>query len=299
MSVKLRRSILYVPGSNGRAIEKARDLGADVVVYDLEDAVAPDMKAEARANVVAELARAEDDRFERVVRVNSVDSAEGVADLEQILPAAPDAICIPKVDDAETIADVCAAFDSAHAQRGLALWAMIETPKALLHLREIAETGARRRLAALVVGSNDIAEALGLGPGLHDRRAALRPLLMQVVVAARAHSLFAFDGVYNDYADAAGFDRETREARAFGFDGKTLIHPSQVEPCHRAYAPTAEELGFARGVVAAFQEPENLKRGAISVDGKMVERMHYDAALEVLARAGETVERAFAPAESS
>lgn len=284
---KLRRSVLYMPGSNARALDKARDLDADVLIFDLEDAVAPDRKGEARALVADAVAsRAYGDR-EIVVRINAADSPEGAADLGAILPAAPDAILLPKVEDAETAARVCALLDEAEAPRGLALWAMIETPKALLHLREIAETGARRRLAALVAGTNDLAETLRIpAPGARE---ALQPILMQILVAARAHALFAFDGVFNNHVDEAGFALEAREARAMGFDGKTLIHPSQIAPCHAAYRPTADELGFARRVVAAFQEPENLARGAIAVDGRMVERMHYDAATRVLAMAGEGV----------
>jgi len=241
---KVRRSALFMPGSNARALEKARELDADVVIFDLEDAVAPAAKGEARAQVAEAVAsRAFGDR-EVVVRINAADSPEGVEDLEAVLQAGPDAILLPKVEDAEIIARVCAALDEAHAPRGLALWAMIETPKAMLHLKEIAETGARRRLAALVAGTNDLAETLRVPPG--GAREVLHPLLMQVVVAARAHALFAFDGVYNDHADEIGFAAEARQARAMGFDGKSLIHPSQIAPCHEAFRPSSEELGFAR-----------------------------------------------------
>lgn len=284
---KVRRSALFMPGSNARALEKARELDADVVIFDLEDSVAPAAKEEARGLVADAVgSRAFGDR-EVVVRINPADSPEGAADLEAVLPAGPDAILLPKVEDAEIIAKVCAALDESHAPRGLALWAMIETPKAILNLKEIAETGARRRLAALVAGSNDLAEMLRVPPA--GARAVLHPLLMQVVVAARAHGLLAFDCVYNDHTDTAGFTAEARQARSMGFDGKSLIHPSQIAPCHEAFRPTQDELDFARRVVAAFQVSENLRCGVIAVDGRMVERLHYDAATRVLALAGEEV----------
>jgi citrate lyase subunit beta/citryl-CoA lyase len=283
--VKLRRSVLFTPGSNVRALTKARELTADVLVFDLEDAVGPEQKEIAREQVVQALASRSYEARELAVRINAADSHEGAADLEAILPYAPDVIVLPKVDDPEVIARVCALLDEAQAPRGLALWAMIETPKGMLHLREIAETGARRRLAALIVGVNDLGEDIGAPRA--RRRWALHPLLMQIVVAARAHSLLVFDGVFNEHADLAGFAREASEARAMGFDGKTLIHPAQIAPCHEAFRPSSDELDFARRVVAAFQDPENLASGAIDVDGRMVERLHFNAAKRVLALAGE------------
>jgi citrate lyase subunit beta/citryl-CoA lyase len=287
-AVKLRRSVLYTPGANSRALEKARELPADVSVLDLEDAVGLQEKAVARENVVRELALRGQGGREIAVRINAADSLEGASDLQAILLYPPDVIVLPKVDDVETIVRICALLDEAQAPRGLALWAMIETPRGMLNLRSIAEVGARRRLAALVAGVNDLANDLGVPRDRH--RWALHPLLMQIVTAARAHSLLVFDGVYNNYEDTAGFAREAQESRAMGFDGKTLIHPSQIAPCHEAFRPTSDELDFARRVVAAFQIPENLVSGAIDVDGKMVERLHFDAAKRVLALAGENVE---------
>lgn len=285
-SVKLRRSVLFTPGSNVRALEKARGLDADVIVLDLEDAVGPEQKEVARENVAGALAARAFEGREVAVRINVADSLEGAADLQAILPHAPDVIVLPKVDDVEIISRVCALLDEAQVSRGLALWAMIETPKGMLHVREIAETGARRRLGALMAGVNDLAEDLGVPAGSRTRW-ALHPLLMQMLTAARAYSLLAFDGVYNDYADPTGFAREAVESRAMGFDGKTLIHPSQIQTCHEAFRPSMDEVDFARRVVAAFQVPENLQSGAIDVDGKMVERLHFDAAKRTLAMAGE------------
>ncbi len=285
-----RRSALFVPGSNERALEKARGLSVDCLLLDLEDAVAPARKSDARG-LVAELLRANAfEGREVVVRINALETGEGVADLEAVLPAAPDAVLLPKVNAAADIEGLCAALDETEARRGMAIWAMIETPKAVLNLPEIASIGARRRLAALVLGANDLSAdmRMRLGP----ERAELAPVLSQLVVAARAHCLTALDSVYNNYADTDGVSREARQARAFGFDGKTLIHPSQIAPVHDAFAPSNEEVDWARKVVAAFQSPENLERGAISIDGKMVERMHCDEAEHVLALAGERLEEA-------
>ena len=285
-SVNLRRSILFVPGANVRMLEKARDLAADVLVFDLEDAVGPEEKELARENVVHAIAGRAYEGRELAVRINAADSPEGLADLEAILPYGPDIIVLPKVEDPELVARICAALDESGAPRGLALWVMIETPKAMLHLADIAATGARRRVSALVAGSNDLAEQLGLPLG--RRRWALHPFLMQMVAAARAHSLLAIDGVFNNHGDPDGFAHEAGDARAMGFDGKSLIHPNQIGPCHSAFQPSWEELSFARRVVAAFQIPENLTSGAIAVDGRMVERLHLDAARRVLALAGES-----------
>lgn len=284
---RLRRSALYMPGSNQRALEKARSLPADCLILDLEDAVSPSMKTHARG-LVAEVVRAGAySGREVVVRINNPQTPEGVADLEAMLGAAPDAILVPKLDDPGVIERICAAIDEADARRGMAIWAMIETPRALLSLPQIVALGAKRRLAALVVGANDLCETLRMHPG--PERAELTPILTQVLVAARTHGLAALDAVYNDHADLEGFAREAAQARAIGFDGKTLIHPDQIAPAHVAFRPGEVEVAFAKKVVAAFQDPENLERGAITVDGRMVERLHLDAARRTLAMAAEEV----------
>lgn len=284
---RLRRSALYIPGSNERALEKGRGLAVDCVILDLEDAVSPSMKAHARG-LTAERVRG--DAFagrEVIVRINNPQSPEGIADLEAMLAASPDGILVPKIEEVGVIERLCAAMDEAEARRGMALWAMIETPKALLALPQIAAMGAKRRLAALVVGANDLCDALGMHPGVD--RAELMPALTQVLVAARSHGLAALDAVYNDHKDLDGFRREAKQARAIGFDGKTLIHPDQIPLAHDAFRPSEKEIAFANRVIAAYQDPENLERGAITVDGKMVERMHLDAARRTLAMASETV----------
>lgn len=296
-AVSLRRSVLFAPASNARAVAKLADLDADVVVLDLEDAVGPQDKDAARAAVIAWLEApsvrepdASGRRKELVVRVNALETPEGAADLQAIAPLGPDAILLPKVDSADDLARVSAAFDALDVRRGMALWAMIETPKAALHVAEIASLGARRRLAALVVGTNDLAASLRMPPA--DRRACLGPVLLQTVLAARAHGLAAIDGVYNNHRDQEGFSMEADEAASYGFDGKSLIHPSQIAPCHAAFAPTPEAVAWARKVRAAFQSPENLQSGVISVDGQMVERLHLAEAERVLTLAAANGESA-------
>ncbi len=289
-AVTLRRSVLFAPASNARAVAKLADLTADVVVLDLEDAVGPDDKDTARAAAAdclrsrALSAPGPTGRMKAlVVRVNALETPEGAADLNAIAPLGPDAVLLPKVESAEDVARVSAAFDALDVPRGMALWAMIETPKAALNLAEIASLGARRRLAALVVGTNDLAASLRMPAA--QRRARLGPVLLNTVLAARAHGLAAIDGVYNDHRDLSGFAAEADEAASYGFDGKSLIHPSQIAPCHAAFAPTPEALAWAHKVCAAFQSPENLKSGVISVDGHMVERLHLAEAERLIALA--------------
>ncbi|MCG8441846.1 MAG: CoA ester lyase [Caulobacterales bacterium] len=280
---QLRRSALYVPASNERAMARARGLAADVIILDLEDAVAPAAKDDAREAAAAAVREGVFPGRELVVRLNLPEAQEGVADLNAIVPAGPDAILLPKIEGPEQIEQLCAALDESGAPRGLALWVMIETPKAVMHVGRIAEIGARRRVSALVAGVNDLAAGLRCRPGAD--RGALVPALMQIVTAARAHGLAPIDGVFNDIADAEGFAREARQARDLGFDGKSLIHPSQIAPTHAAYHPTEEEVAWARKVVQAYGDAANIARGAMKVDGKMVERLHLDDARRTLALA--------------
>lgn len=282
---RLRRSALYTPASNDRALEKARGLNADVLILDLEDAVAPTMKEAARS-AAADAVRAQ--AFpgrEVLVRINPPDTEDGVRDLDAVVPAAPDALVLPKVEHADEIAQMCAALDESGAARGLALWAMIETPLGVINVADIARTGARRRLAGLIVGANDLADRLRCQ--VDPMRTALTPLMMTIITAARAHGLAVWDAVYNNHADTEGFAAEARQARLLGFDGKTLIHPSQIDPLHAAFEPTPDDVVWARRIIAAYAEPGALARGAITLDGKMVERMHLDAARRTLALLGE------------
>jgi len=272
-----RRSLLYVPASNARALEKARDLKSDGVILDLEDSVAPEAKEAARAAAVAAVGVGFGGR-EVVVRCNGMDTPWGQADLEAMAEAAPDAVLAPKVSSAAE----ARAYDRALGGR-TRLWIMVETARAVLNLREIVETAAGAGLEALVLGPNDLSAELGLkGP---IARAGLKATLLHMNIAARAHGLAALGGVYNAIEDAAGFEAECTEEAGLGLDGKTLIHPSQIEPANRAFSPSAGEIRWARAVVAAFAAPEAEGKGAIRLEGQMVERLHLARAERVLAMA--------------
>lgn len=279
-----RRSALYAPASNARALEKAKTLPCDIVLIDLEDAVAPDAKDAARDAACAALGAGGYGRREVIVRINALDSPWGSADMIAIVAAKPDGIAIPKVS---AMADVLAA---AHARdmagAALPLWAMVETPAAVLNAGAIA--GARSMLAGLIVGSNDLAKDTHaqLAPG----RAAFLPWLALFVAAARAHGLAILDGVFNALEDEPGLRAECEQGRALGMDGKTLIHPGQIAAANEAFAPSAAEIADAQEIVAAFAAPEAQGRGAIRLNGRMVERLHCDMARRTLAIA-ETIEQ--------
>ncbi len=270
------RSVLFLPASNPRAIEKARTLPCDVAVLDLEDAVAPEAKSDARAAAV-EAVRAGGFAPRIGVRINGLDTPWGEADLAALAASGVQLIVAPKVDDAAAVRGL-----AGRVPAGAALWAMIETPGALLDLPAIARAAAAAPLEALMLGVNDL--AVGLGTGAAPDREPLKPWLAATVAAARAHGLMAIDGVYNDFADAPGFAAESAQARLYGFDGKSLIHPSQIEPANAAFSPSAEDATRARAVVAAFAAPGAAGKGAIRVEGRMVERLHLAAAERLLAR---------------
>ncbi len=270
------RSVLFLPASNPRAIEKARALPCDVAVLDLEDAVAPEAKDEARAAAV-EAIRAGGFAPRLGVRINGLDTPWGEADLAALAPTGIGLVVAPKVEDAGAVRSL-----AGRVPAEAALWAMIETPGALLELPAIARAASATPLEALMLGVNDL--ALGLGTGAAPDREPLKPWLAAVVAAARAHGLLAIDGVCNDFADEKGLAAECAQARLYGFDGKSLIHPSQIEPANRAFAPTPGETAQARAIVAAFAAPEAVGKGAIRVDGRMVERLHLAAAERLLAR---------------
>lgn len=267
------RSVLFLPASNARAIEKARTLPCDVAVLDLEDAVAPAMKAEARAAAVA-AARSGGFGPRLAVRVNGLDTPWGAADLAALRDAPVDLIVAPKVDGAATVAALTEAV-----RPGVALWAMIETPRAVIDLAAIASAGGV--LAGLMLGVNDLAKDLRTGPS--PDREPLKPWLAAVVAHARAHGLAALDGVFNRFQDAEGFAAECAQSRLYGFDGKSLIHPSQIAPANAAFGPSEAEIEWAEKIVAAFAAPEAKGLGAIRVEGEMVERLHLAQAQALLA----------------
>jgi citrate lyase subunit beta / citryl-CoA lyase len=282
MTNRPRRSVLYMPGSNARAMEKARELPADAVIFDLEDAVAPDAKAKARELIVQALQKGGFGSREVLVRINGLDSAWWMDDLA-VAAAGPDAVLVPKVSTPEQLREVAKHLVGVRAEARVRVWAMMETPLAMLNARDIAAAALdpQTRLAGFVMGTNDLAKdtRARILPG----RAPMLPWLMNCVAAARAFGLDILDGVYNELGNAEGFAQECREARDLGFDGKTLIHPSQIAPCNDAFSPPAEEVAWARKIIAAFDVPENSDKGVIQIDGRMVERLHADMARRTVA----------------
>lgn len=280
-SPRLRRSALYLPASNARAMDKARGLPADVVILDLEDSVAPEMKAEARSRAVQAVRDGGFGRREVVIRINGLDTPWGADDLAAMAAVGPDAVLAPKLERVEQARALDAGLVDAPFHT--ALWGMIETPRAILSLAALADAAADTRLAAFVVGTNDLAKAMNARPG--NDSTILDPALTLTVMAARMAGLSVLDGVWNDLEDDAGLAAACRRASAFGFDGKTLIHPRQIDACNAAFTPAIEEVEAARRIIAAFDDPANHGRAALRVDGRMVEPLHRDMALKVVALA--------------
>jgi citrate lyase subunit beta/citryl-CoA lyase len=281
MIARPRRSCLYMPGANAKALEKAKTLPADVLLLDLEDSVAPETKAEARAQVSAAVKAKGYGRREVIVRVNALSTPWGRDDIAAAGAAQPDGMLAPKVESAAQVRELDSAMTAAGFSSDATLWVMIETPRAILDIAEIAAAAKGTRLAAFVLGLNDLAKETRARAGV--TRAPFFAALSLAVTAARAHGLAAIDGVYNDIADAAGFEAECRQALDFGFDGKTLIHPSQIETANAVFAPTEEELARARAVITAFALPENAGKGVIKVDGRMTELLHLEEAKRIVA----------------
>ena len=282
MTIRPRRSVLYMPGSNARAMEKARELPADAVIFDLEDAVAPDAKAKARELIVEALKKGGFGSREVLVRINGLDTAWWGDDLA-VAAAGPDAVLVPKVSTPEQLRQVAKHLTGVRADAGVRIWVMMETPLAMLNARDIAAAAGDRdtRLAGFVMGTNDLAKdtRARIVPG----RAPMLPWLMTCIAAARAYGLDILDGVYNELGNAEGFAAECRQAHDLGFDGKTLIHPQQIAPCNAAFSPREEEVAWARKIIAAFDQPENANKGVIQIDGRMVERLHADMARRTVA----------------
>jgi citrate lyase subunit beta / citryl-CoA lyase len=274
-----RRSLLFMPGSNPRALKKAPSLPADGLIFDLEDAVAPAAKDAARSAVAAALAAGGDARHERVLRVNALDTRWGAADPAAAAAMPIDAVLLPKVESADQVLRTVSVLDAGGASSTLAIWCMLETPLGVLAAGAIA--AASPRLAALVAGTSDLAKDLH---ALHTPdRLPLLPSLGLILLAARAHGLAAFDGVHLDLADDEGFAFACRQGRALGFDGKTLIHPKQIEAANAAFAPAREEIAWARRVIAAHAEAEARGTGLVLVDGRLVENLHVADARRLLA----------------
>jgi citrate lyase subunit beta/citryl-CoA lyase len=283
MQIRPRRSVLYMPGSNARALEKAKSIAADAVILDLEDAVAPEAKETARAQVCAAVEAGGYGHRELVIRINGLGTPWGQADLEAASQAAPDAILLPKPGTGADIVRATEAMARACAPDKTRLWAMIETPLAILNLGEIAAASRQpqARLSCFVLGLNDLVKETRAD--LSDNRRPALYWLSAAVTAARAYGLDVLDGVYNNFRDAEGYKRECVHGRRLGFDGKTLIHPDQVAVANEVFAPPEAEVAFARKIIAAFVLPESKGKGVITVDGRMVELLHAEIAARTVA----------------
>lgn len=283
MTIRPRRSVLYMPGANARALEKAKTLPCDAVILDLEDAVAPDAKETARHQVVTAVAAGGFGMREVIVRINGLDTAWWLEDLTAAAKARPDGILVPKVSKPAHLQAIADRLIDIAADHKIRVWAMIETPLAIINVAEIAAMArdVETRLAGFVMGTNDLAKETRAK--LAYGRAPMVPWLATAVLAARAHGIDILDGVYNDLTDEEGFRRECGQGRDMGFDGKTLIHPNQIAPCNSAFSPSEAEITQARKIIAAFELPENQAKGVVQLDGRMVERMHADIARRTVA----------------
>lgn len=275
-----RRSVLYMPSSNERALEKAKTIPADALILDLEDAVSPDAKQGARAQAAAAAGSGDYGHREITIRCNGLETPWGADDVAVAAGSGADAVVVPKVDSLDHLDRVSAALDASGAPDSLAIWAMVETPTAIFDVRALA---AHPRVAVLVMGTNDLVNELRAQPGVG--RSTLMPYLAHVVLAAREAGVAVLDGVYNSVDDLDGFRAEALQGREMGFDGKTLIHPSQVEPANEIWTPSDAEVERARRVIEAVAEAEAEGKGVVTVDGRMVENLHRDNALRILATA--------------
>lgn len=281
---RLLRSVLSLPGSNERAIAKLASLDMDGVILDLEDAVAEEAKADARRNIAGFLAATPPAGLLRVVRVNDNTSRHFEADMAMVLATEPDAVLLPKVRTNDDILDLATFLSENDAPDTLRIWAMMETPLAILNAGPIAEMGrtAGGRLDCLVVGLNDLRKETGVKAD--PARMLVQPWLMQVVLAASAFGLSVLDSVSNDFRDLASFASECAQGRAMGFDGKMLIHPAQIEAANRMFQPSEPEIAEAETIIAAFSKPEHAETNAVGINGKMVERLHFEQATALMAR---------------
>ena len=278
-TLRPRRSALYLPGNNARALEKGKTLPADVLIFDLEDAVGPDAKAESRARVCKAISSASYQTREIVVRINGLGTDWHDDDLAAVANSVAHGVLVPKIETGQQVEALAAALDTLAAAESFQLWAMMETPRAFLRSEEIAS--ASDRLAALVIGTNDLVNDLH---GLHiPGRAPVLAALSLGVLGARAAGKAILDGVFNSIADDAGFRAEAQQGREMGFDGKTLIHPSQVAPANEIFGPSPDELADARKIVSAYQQAQAAGDSVITVDGRMIESLHVRDAQRILA----------------
>jgi citrate lyase subunit beta / citryl-CoA lyase len=283
MAIRPRRSVLYMPGSNARALEKAKTLDADALILDLEDAVAPDAKVAAREQVVTTVKGGGYGQREVVIRINGLTTPWGKDDLVAAATAGADAILLPKVQMTGDLVAVRALLQAAGAPSNQPLWAMMETPLAILNAGEIAAAGRATvlPLTAFIMGTNDLAKETRAALG--GTRIGMMSWLSTCIIAGRAYGIDVIDGVYNSLGDDSGFRTECEQGRMLGMDGKTLIHPNQIAPCNEIFSPAPADVEWSRKVIAAFEAPENANKGAISLEGRMVELLHAEMARRVVA----------------
>jgi citrate lyase subunit beta/citryl-CoA lyase len=281
--IRPRRSVLFMPGSNARALEKARSLPVDGLILDIEDSVAPDAKAVARDQIAQTVAAKPFGKREVLIRINALDTPWWRDDAAMAAKSGADGILVPKVSTVDDLQNVGAQLAESGAPGSLKVWAMIETARAVLDAEPLAAAvrDQKTRLAGFVFGPNDIAREtrIRMVPG----RATMIPMITHCILAAHAHGLEMLDGPYSDFSNPEGFAAECRQAIDLGFDGKTLIHPGQIEACNIIFTPPAEDVAQARKIIAAFELPENASRGAIQLDGRMVERLHAEMAKRTIA----------------
>jgi len=273
-----RRSVLYMPAANERALEKAKDIQADALIFDLEDAVAPDSKELARQQACAAASSSEYGNRELTIRCNGLDTPWGRDDLLAAAAAAPAAVVIPKVDSSDYLDEISELLNQGGAPSSTQIWAMVETPTGILNVDEIAR---HKRMSVMVMGTNDMAKELRAS--ITTDRRALLPYLAMCLLSARAAGVGILDGVYNDLKDESGFEDVCVQGAEMGFDGKTLIHPSQVAPTNEIFSPSLDELDFHRRVIEEFEAAKKDGRGVLTVDGKMIENLHVDEARRALA----------------
>jgi citrate lyase subunit beta/citryl-CoA lyase len=281
--IRPRRSVLFMPGSNARALDKARNLPSDGVILDLEDSVAPEAKPMARDQIAAAVVARGFGRREIIIRINNLESPWWQDDLAMAAAARPDGILVPKVSSPSDVKTLEERLRALKADPAIGLWAMIETPLGVLSAQQIAATArdGDRRLTGFIMGPNDIAREtrMRMLPG----RAAMLPLFSHCILAARAYGIEILDGPYNDISDIAGFAKECAQGRDMGFDGKTLIHPGQIDAANAAYTPPADDVARARKIMGVFDLPENVGKGVVQLDGQMVERLHVEMAKRTIA----------------
>ena len=269
-----------MPASNARAIEKSKSLAADCLVFDLEDAVAPEEKDLARENLAKALKNGGFEGHELIIRTNSQDSVWFGDDILAAINAKPDAILIPKISSKSQIIEIDELIRENNSGNSISIWAMIETPKSILEIGEICSASNTTPLVALVLGTNDLAKETGAVLDLE--RLPFHYAMSATINAARAFGLSVFDGVYNEIGDLDGLETQSRQAKQFGFDGKSIIHPSQIETCNVVFSPSESEIKEAKAIIAAFDAPENQGKGAIKMNGKMVELLHLEMAKQII-----------------